>query len=91
VIGRVRRVTALCSAHRVPVAAAAIQFPLAHPAVVSVIPGLATPEQVHQVREFLNVLIPPSLWSDLRAEGLLHASAPTPHPTAAEQSSSMRK
>lgn len=91
VIGRVRRLTAVCSAHRVPVAAAAIQFPLGHSAIVSVIPGLATPQQVHQIREFLDVLIPPSLWSDLRAEGLLHASAPTPHPVAAEHSSSPRK
>ncbi len=45
VIGRVRRLTAVCSAHRVSVASVAIQFPLAHPAVVSVIPGLATPEE----------------------------------------------
>jgi D-threo-aldose 1-dehydrogenase len=87
VIGRVRRLTAVCSAHRVPVASAAIQFPLAHPAVVSVIPGLATPEEVYQVREFLSTPIPPSLWSDLRSEGLLHPCAPTPHPAAAAQSS----
>jgi D-threo-aldose 1-dehydrogenase len=87
VIARVRRLTAVCSAHRVPIASAAIQFPLAHPAVVSVIPGLATPEEVHQVGESLRVLIPPSLWSDLRAEGLLHPCAPTPHPASAEQSS----
>jgi D-threo-aldose 1-dehydrogenase len=85
VIARVRRLTAVCSAHHVPIASAAIQFPLAHPAVVSVIPGLATPEQVHQVGEFLNVLIPPSLWSDLRAEGLLHPSAPTPHPKSGDR------
>ena len=78
VIGRVRRLTTVCAAHRVPLAAAAIQFPLAHPAVVSVIPGLATPGQVNQVKEFFGAPIPPSLWSDLRAEGLLHPSAPTP-------------
>jgi D-threo-aldose 1-dehydrogenase len=86
VIARVRRLTAVCSAHQVPIASAAIQFPLAHPAVVSVVPGLATAEEVHQVRESLGVLIPPSLWSDLRAEGLLHPGAPTARPKAAEQS-----
>jgi D-threo-aldose 1-dehydrogenase len=78
VIGRVRRLSAVCSAHRVPLAAAAIQFPLAHPAVVSVIPGLATPEEVRQVTDFLNTPIPSSLWSDLRSERLLHPLAPMP-------------
>jgi D-threo-aldose 1-dehydrogenase len=86
VIARVRRLTAVCSAHHVPIASAAIQFPLAHPAVVSVVPGLATPEEVLQVGESLSVPVPPSLWSDLRAEGLLHPCAPAPHPKAAEQS-----
>jgi D-threo-aldose 1-dehydrogenase len=87
VIGRVRRLTAVCSAHRVPLASAAIQFPLAHSAVVSVIPGLATPEQVHQVKEFFSRPIPPALWSDLRSEGLLHPGAPTPRKEAAAPSS----
>src|ERR1700722_5021604 len=91
VIGRVRRLTAVCSAHRVSVASVAIQFPLAHPAVVSVIPGLATPEEVYQVKEFLSAPIPPSLWSDLRSERLLHPGAPTPHAEAAAQSSGTRR
>jgi D-threo-aldose 1-dehydrogenase len=90
VIARVRRLTAVCSAHRVPVASAAIQFPLAHPAVVSVIPGLATPEEVHQVGESFSFPILPALWSDLRAEGLLHPCAPTPQPEAAERSNLIR-
>jgi D-threo-aldose 1-dehydrogenase len=85
VIGRVRRLTEICSAHRVPVAAAAIQFPLAHPAVVSVIPGLATPEEVYQAKKLLATPIPPSLWSDLHSERLLHPSAPTPGPQAAAE------
>ena len=82
VIDRVRQLTAVCSAHRMPVASVAIQFPLAHPAVVSVIPGLATPEEVYRAKEFLSAPIPPSLWSDLRSEGLLHPDAPTPHAEA---------
>jgi D-threo-aldose 1-dehydrogenase len=83
VIDRVRRLGAVCSAHRVPLAAAAIQFPLAHPAVVSVIPGLASSEEVCQVKEFLRMPIPSSLWSDLRSERLLHPLAPIPRAEAA--------
>jgi D-threo-aldose 1-dehydrogenase len=88
VIGRVRRLTEICSAHRVPVAAAAIQFPLAHRAVVSVIPGLATPQEVYQAKELIATPIPPSLWSDLHSEGLLHPDAPLPGPQAAAEFSS---
>jgi D-threo-aldose 1-dehydrogenase len=50
---------------------------------VSIIPGLATPEEVYQVKEFLSAPIPTSLWSDLRSERLLHPSAPTPHAESA--------
>src|SRR5262249_8063430 len=48
VIAKVERVTAVCRRHDVPLAAAALQFPLGHPAVVSVIPGPITPEEVRQ-------------------------------------------
>src|ERR1700679_761073 len=39
VVERVKRIEAVCDAHRVPLAAAALQFPLAHPAVCAIIPG----------------------------------------------------
>jgi len=38
-VERVRRVESVCARHSVPLKAAALQFPLGHPAVVSVIPG----------------------------------------------------
>jgi len=72
-VGRLRRV---CAAHGVPLAAAALQFPLAHPAVLSVIPGIATPDQVTDATCWLNIVIPDALWSDLRGEGLIRADAP---------------
>jgi D-threo-aldose 1-dehydrogenase len=45
---RVERIEAVCGAHGVPLAAAALQFPLGHPAVASVIPGAIHPDQVLQ-------------------------------------------
>ncbi|MNU09764.1 Pyridoxal 4-dehydrogenase [compost metagenome] len=59
-----------------PLAAAALQFPLAHPAVLSVIPGMATPDQVADAMGWLDIIIPDALWSDLRREGLIRADAP---------------
>jgi D-threo-aldose 1-dehydrogenase len=78
ILDRVRRLEAVCLAHATPLAAAALQFPLAHSRVVSVIPGLSSPSQVRQALAWAAHAIPDALWDDLRAQGLLHPDAPTP-------------
>lgn len=83
IVERVGRLRQVCAAHGVPLAAAALQFPLAHPAVLSVIPGMATPAQVADATRWLDVAIPHTLWSDLRSEGLVRADAPVPATRAA--------
>lgn len=75
---RVRKIEAVCRAHAVPLPAAALQFPLGHPAVASVIPGAITPAQVAQNVASFQQPIPPSLWSDLKTEGLIRADSPVP-------------
>jgi len=75
VMQRVAKVEAVCKSHGVPMAAAALQFPLGHPIVASVIPGAISPEQVRQNVENFRHPIPASLWSDLQREGLLSARA----------------
>jgi D-threo-aldose 1-dehydrogenase len=82
VLARVARIEKVCTAHGVPIAAAALQFPLAHPSVISIIPGPRRPEEVAQAIDTLAADIPDTLWSDLRAEGLLDATAPTPGGTS---------
>ena len=64
--------------HVVPLAAAAIQFPLAHPSVAAVIPGAKTPTEVRQNQIHLTTAVPSAVWDDMRSEGLLDAEAPTP-------------
>ena len=75
---KVRGIEAVCAAHRVGMPAAALQFVLAHPAVVSVIPGSAKPEEVTQNVASLVAPIPAAFWADLRSEGLIAADAPVP-------------
>lgn len=82
IVNRVRQIEAICDEHRVPLAAAALQFPLAHSRVVSVIPGLADTREVAQAIEWLETPIPESLWSALRDADLLHALAPVPSSAA---------
>jgi D-threo-aldose 1-dehydrogenase len=67
-----------CRAHGVPLAAAALQFPLAHPAVVSVIPGGQSSRELHQNLAALRHPIPGALWDDLKRAGLLREDAPVP-------------
>ena len=55
-----------------------LQFPLGHPAVVSVIPGGQSPDQVRSNLTLLDVPIPGELWAELKAEGLVREDAPTP-------------
>jgi D-threo-aldose 1-dehydrogenase len=62
----------------VPLPAAALQFPPAHPAVAAVILG---PRDVAEFEANLKLLrhsMAPALLADLGAEKLLHPDAPTP-------------
>ena len=77
-LDRVRRMGAVCARYHVPLASAALQFPLHHPLVASVIPGAFQPDQVTENVKTMQVDIPDELWHELKDERLLRADAPTP-------------
>lgn len=77
-LAKTRAIQALCSRHGVSLQAAALQFPLAHPAVVAVIPGGAAPGEVRQNLGYLAERIPPAVWQELKAAGLIEKQAPVP-------------
>ena len=58
---------AVCERHAVPLGAAALQFPLGHPAVVSVIPGPNAPDQVRKNLQWFNHEIPTAFWNELKS------------------------
>ena len=78
VIERTRRIDAVCARHGVPLAAAALQFPLPHLTVASVIPGPNSPAQVRANLQHMRRAIPADLWGELKAEQLIDPAAPTP-------------
>ncbi|MDQ3553391.1 MAG: aldo/keto reductase [Chloroflexota bacterium] len=78
VMEKTRRIAAVCARHGVPLAAAALQFPLGHPSVASVIPGASSPGQQARNVEAFQTVIPDELWAELKHERLLHADAPVP-------------
>ena len=78
VLARVARMAAACARFDVPLAAAALQFAAAHPAVVSVIPGAQAASEVEANVRLMDVAIPPALWAALKDERLVDPTAPTP-------------
>lgn len=78
VMEKVARIEAVCAAHNVPLAAAALQFVVAHPAIPSFIAGTRTVEQLQQNLAWFSHPIPPALWADLKAQDLLREDAPVP-------------
>ena len=72
------RMKAVCERHGVPLAAAALQFPLHHPNVASVIPGGFKPEHVSANIKAMQHPIPDAMWAELKHEKLIRADAPTP-------------
>ncbi|HIA34081.1 MAG TPA: aldo/keto reductase [Candidatus Lambdaproteobacteria bacterium] len=73
---KVQSIEVICEDHGVPLKAAALQFPLAHPQVSSVIPGALRAAQVNENLEMLKIHIPLEFWVELKQTGLLHPEAP---------------
>jgi D-threo-aldose 1-dehydrogenase len=78
ILQHVRKIEQICDAHNVPIAAAALQFPLAHPAVNAVIPGIGSAARVEQTKSLLLAPIPRQFWDDLRTARLVAPDAPLP-------------
>jgi D-threo-aldose 1-dehydrogenase len=77
-LARAQRIYDVCAAEQVDVGAAALQFPLAHPAVATVVAGLRSSEEVRSAVGRLNARLPTTLWEHLREEGLLATAVPVP-------------
>lgn len=76
ILDRVARIEKVCDAHGVRLVDAAFQFPLRHPAVVSVIPGGQGVAEMESNLQAAQAEISPALWADLKAEGLMRNDAP---------------
>lgn len=75
---RAKALAAICNDHNVPLPAAALAFPAAHPAVAAIIPGPRAPNELQEILDWARLPIPLTLWDDLKSANLLHAEAPTP-------------
>jgi len=78
VIERVRRLEAVANRHDVPLAAAALQFPLGFKAVASVLNGPSRTSEILQNIQHVQHPIPDYFWQELRAENLIAEDIPLP-------------
>lgn len=78
IMAKVEAIERVCRSHGVPLATAAMHFPLGHPAVSSLALGAVKPDEVRRNAAAMRARVPAALWSDLKAERLLDPSAPTP-------------
>jgi D-threo-aldose 1-dehydrogenase len=65
VVARVARLREACERHDVPLPAAAVQFPLRHPAVATVLVGCRTPAEVSEDVHLSQLAVPDALWGEL--------------------------
>ena len=77
-IARARQMDEIGSRYGIPLKAAALQFPMAHPAVVTILTGATRPQEIDENVQLAQLPIPAQFWTDLRSEGLLPPHAPTP-------------
>lgn len=77
---KVRDIESVCRKHGIPLPAAALQFVLAHPNVISTIPGSVSSDEVRQNVAFVDLPISPAFWSDLKSQGLIAQASPVPSP-----------
>jgi D-threo-aldose 1-dehydrogenase len=82
IINTVAKIEDVCQEFNIPLAAAALQFPLAHPAVVSVIPGLSSASRVETTVKQMQVNIPDEFWQTLQNVGILYPDVPVPKSSA---------
>ncbi len=78
ILERTRRIQEVCASYQVPLPAAALQFPLGHPAVTTVIPGARSAAEVRQNLHLLNLQIPEDLWLELKHQDLIRKDSPIP-------------
>eukprot|EP01062_Namystynia_karyoxenos_P044379 TRINITY_DN32677_c0_g1_i2.p1 TRINITY_DN32677_c0_g1~~TRINITY_DN32677_c0_g1_i2.p1 ORF type:complete len:254 (+),score=60.69 TRINITY_DN32677_c0_g1_i2:501-1262(+) len=77
-VSRAARLDVACREHGVPLGAAALQFPLAHPAVASVVFGIGSEQEARTGLEWATMALPPELWRDIRERGLVEEGTPLP-------------
>jgi len=77
-VQRAERLAEVCARYDVPLATAALQFPLGHPAIGCILGGVRSVDELDQALTAFDRDLPADLWLEIVGEGLLPAGLPTP-------------
>lgn len=67
ILAQARALAAICQRHGTRLPAAALQFPVRHPAVTSVVAGMRTVAEVRTALRYLAEPVPDAAWAELEA------------------------
>ena len=71
VLGKIRRINDICNRHKVPLKAAALQFGLMHPVVISTIPGIRSVNELIENVDMVLFKIDSKFWDELKFENII--------------------
>ena len=77
-VDRAQNIEKICTAYGIPLRAAALQFPLGHSAITTILSGVRHKSEWEDNYTLFSIQIPPDLWEELKYEGLLADETPTP-------------
>ena len=78
IVEKAKDLSTVAKEFKIPLAAAALQFPQANNLVSSVIPGPRSKEEFLEIIKWQKLEIPSEFWEVLKDRGLLRKDAPTP-------------
>ena len=78
VIKKARALAEVANEFGIPLPAAALQFPLAHKIVTSIIPGPRSKNELQEILTWRSLDVPIDFWTALKSKALIHEDAPTP-------------
>ena len=78
VLNKVKLLSSVAEKYNIPLPAAALQFPLGHPAVATVLTGVRSREEWQENLRLFELEIPRDLWLELRDEGMIGPEVPLP-------------
>jgi D-threo-aldose 1-dehydrogenase len=79
ILERINALRALCRELSIPLGAAALQFPLAHPAICNVLTGPRSPQELSEILTWWNTPVPAAFWDALVDKGLVARGTPLPN------------
>lgn len=78
IVARAKRAADVCASHGVPLPAAALQFPLGHPAVTAVLTGVRAVAELEENVRLFDLELPADLWDELVHENIVGEGVPLP-------------